>query len=78
MGVRPETENLLSGIELHHPPLLTDISSTKIRDARAEDVRFVLHTRREGGRDEGEGGGETHNYFIGRRSCRGFCLSLKP
>ncbi|CAM9170041.1 unnamed protein product [Ectocarpus sp. 12 AP-2014] len=38
MGVRPETENLLSGVELHHPPLLTDVSSTKIRDARAEDL----------------------------------------
>ncbi|CAM9353715.1 unnamed protein product, partial [Hapterophycus canaliculatus] len=37
LGVRPETEELLAGVETHHPPLLTDVSSTKIRNARAED-----------------------------------------
>eukprot|EP00752_Nemacystus_decipiens_P007637 g6826.t1 len=38
LGVRPETEDLLAGIETHHPPMLTDVSSTKIRNARAEDL----------------------------------------
>lgn len=36
--MRPETEDLLAGIETHHPPMLTDISSTKIRDASVEEV----------------------------------------
>lgn len=38
LGVRPETQELLAGVESHHPPFLTDVSSTKIRDASAEDV----------------------------------------
>ena len=36
--MRPETQELLAGVESHHPPFLTDVSSTKIRDASAEDV----------------------------------------
>lgn len=46
--MRQETEDLLAGVETHHPPFLTDVSSTKIRNARAEDVRVRTAERGEG------------------------------
>lgn len=36
--MRAETDDLLAGVEMHHPPMLTDISSTKIRNATAKEV----------------------------------------
>lgn len=50
--MRPETEDLLAGVETHHPPFLTDVSSTKIRNARAEDVRHSF---------TGRGAGRAHS-----------------
>lgn len=38
LGVRPKTEGLLAGVETHHPPMLTDVSSTRIRNASAREV----------------------------------------
>lgn len=46
MGVRPETETVLAGVEMHHLPMLTDVSSTKIRSATAREVGTL--GRREG------------------------------
>lgn len=37
--MKPDTEDLLATVEVHHPPMLTDISSTKIRTASVEEVR---------------------------------------
>ena len=44
--MRVETENLLAGVETHHPPLLTDVSSTKIRNAGAREVRDARKEKR--------------------------------
>lgn len=42
LGVKPDTEDLLATVEVHHPPMLTDISSTKIRTASVEELESTL------------------------------------